>query len=186
MKNILVAAANKDECERYRHKWLEKDERWYGVTSVHVLRQFTAGHAEIVLTGGFWGRSDALDIYREALAREFLTERQSERALTDLAARALGFHIHVDEFGTQWRSDKQTAIFDPANDDGQALRLAAALNLSLIVGWGFDGEPSGRIATMIGSRDDIRATSTPYDGDPVRAWRKAILRGAAEIGKHTE
>lgn len=186
MKNVLVAAANKAECERYRNQWLDKDERWYGVTSVHVLRQFTVGHAEIVFTGGFWGREDALDVYREALAREFLTERQSERALTDLAARACGFHICIDEFGTQWRSDRQTAVFDPANNDSQALQLAATLNLSLIVGWGFDGKPSGRIATILGSQEDIRSTSTPYEGDPVKAWRKAIVRGAAEIGKHTE
>ena len=187
MKNILVAAANKDECERYVAQWLERDEMWYVVTNVHILRHFTPRHAEIFFTGSFWARSDALEIYREALAREFLSERQRERALTDLAARACGFHIGIDVDGHQWRSDRKTEIFDPSNNSNQALELAATLNLSLIVGWGWDGKPSGRISTIIGGSDeDLRATSTPYGGDPVRAWRRAILLGAAEIGKYTE
>jgi hypothetical protein len=73
--------------------------------------------------------------------------------------------------------------WNPLADDGDALRLAAKLNLSIITSWGFDGEPSGSVGTMLGSSEDLRLTSTPHGDDPCAAWRRAIVLAAAEIGK---
>lgn len=73
--------------------------------------------------------------------------------------------------------------WNPLADDGDALRLAAKLNLSIITSWGFDGNPSGSVGAMLGSSEDLRLTSTKYGDEPCAAWRRAIVLAAAEIGK---
>lgn len=73
--------------------------------------------------------------------------------------------------------------WNPLADDGDALRLAAKLHLSIITSWGFDGNPSGSVGAMLGSSEDLRLTSTPHGDDPCAAWRRAIVLAAAEIGK---
>jgi len=105
-----------------------------------------------------------------------MTKPTTDRELLELAAKAAGYeyakhggYIVVDGIPGNW---------NPLTDDGDALRLAVKLRLT--VSWDrFD--------------DDDYATATPphtnqgydcmVDQDPHAATRRAIVRAAAEIGK---
>lgn len=111
-----------------------------------------------------------------------------DRELLRLAAKAAGYAIKstvVDEcdplIGLRLKQSKQ--IWNPLAEDGDAFRLAAMLNLSIITGWEFNGNPSGYVGAILGSHEDLRLTSTKYSGDPCAAWRRAIVLAAAEIGR---
>ena len=68
----------------------------------------------------------------------------------------------------------------PLNDDGDALRLAVALNLGISV-------PVHRTirADVISFRDSA-VSARECGNDPYAAVRRAIVRVAAEIGRHME
>lgn len=108
----------------------------------------------------------------------------TDRELLELAAKAAGIDL-------QWMGEgRMAACFDPAGenewwnpltDDGDALRLAVKLELSLrtskygrqratIVEWGM------RRGNALGS---------PHLSDPCAGARRAIVLAAAEIGKAT-
>lgn len=118
-----------------------------------------------------------------------------DRELQEMAAKAADIkicHTWLSDEGKVWSSiwvkDKltggdTTTLWNPLGNDGCALRLAAKLNLSIITNWGFDGNPSGSVGVMLGSHDDLRLTSTKHGDDLYAAWRRAIVLGAAEIGK---
>lgn len=120
----------------------------------------------------------------------------SDRELLELAAKAAGLdgefrqlrsalrdHFRQLRYKSREAFVSKGMVWDPLNDDGDALRLAAKLNLSVITSWGFDGEPSGSVGTMLGSHEDLRITRTDSREDVCAAWRRAIVLGAAEIGK---
>lgn len=123
----------------------------------------------------------------------------SDRELLEQAAKAVGIEFewkhcrfytgHHDMYGVRELVDELTPFlscglfWNPLRDDGDALRLAAKLNLSVITNWGFDGEPSGSVGAMLGSHEDLRLTRTDSSNDVCAAWRRAIVLGAAEIGK---
>lgn len=106
-----------------------------------------------------------------------------DRELLELAAKAAGivgvWHergqcIHVTNCAgmsdTWWR---------PLDDDGDALRLAVKLGLSVTI---FDD------AVGIGCRelpDGQRYEEAPLGDDPYATTRQAIVRAAAEIGKNS-
>lgn len=119
-----------------------------------------------------------------------MTTQQTDRELLELAAKAVGFHdkllfsdIHDtaywhDRYSGDWGEHDAAAEWNPLTDDGDALRLAVLLRLT--VSWDrFD--------------DDDYATATPphthqgcdciADQDPYAATRRAIVRAAAEIGR---
>lgn len=75
--------------------------------------------------------------------------------------------------------------WNPLADDGQALRLAVQLGLSVIQQHTFKGPEPVSAAAGFGA-DDFRLTSTPYNGNPLAATRRAIVLAAAEIGKALE
>jgi hypothetical protein len=75
--------------------------------------------------------------------------------------------------------------WNPLADDGQALRLAVQLWLSVIQQHTFKGPEPVSAASGFGA-DDFRLTSTPYNGNPLAATRRAIVLAAAEIGKALE
>lgn len=122
-----------------------------------------------------------------------------DRELLELAAKA-NWSSELDDVSLRW-CDKEDCIlyihadnqdhngvdrefrWSPLDDDGDALRLAATLNLSIITSWGFDGNPSGNVGAMLGSHEDLRITSTPHAGDKFASWRLSIVLAAAEIGK---
>ncbi|MNP10513.1 hypothetical protein D3C76_1026660 [compost metagenome] len=120
----------------------------------------------------------------------------SDRELLELAAKAAGLDGHFRELRSasrdhfrQIRYKSREAfvtkglVWDPLNDDGDALRLAVKLDLSIITSWGFDGKPSGSVGAMLGSSEDLRLTNTKHNDDPCAAWRRTIVIAAAEIGK---
>jgi len=55
----------------------------------------------------------------------------NDSELLELAAKACGFTILWDELNYPWRSDNHGQIFDPLTDDGDALRLAVGLGISI-------------------------------------------------------
>ena len=65
-------------------------------------------------------------------------------------------------------------------DDGDALRLAALLNLE--IGWDDKYEKECNVLASIDG-GIIYDCSFPYNGDKLAATRRAIVRAAAEIGR---
>lgn len=103
----------------------------------------------------------------------------------ELAAKAIGQELVYDEaFGVFGYHDEKVdwRIFDPLEDDGDALRLAVKLGLGIIQQHTFAGTEPVAAACGFGV-EDFRLTSTDYNGDPLAATRRAIVRAAAEIGK---
>ena len=93
----------------------------------------------------------------------------TDRELLELAAKAAGIEIKYNYLGTQ---DARCAWY-PLTDDGDALRLAVKLRLTIYhtsVGVSAS-EPEGR------SMLELNGT------DPYAATRRAIVRAAAEIGR---
>lgn len=68
----------------------------------------------------------------------------------------------------------------PLTDDGDALRLAALLNLE--VGWDDKYEKECNVLASIDG-GIIYDCSFPYNGDKLAATRRAIVRAAAEISR---
>ena len=103
----------------------------------------------------------------------------TDRELLELAAKAAGIELD-DYFGepvTRRPFSDEYESWNPLTDDGDALRLAVKLNLSidtnrfnLSAGW----------CEELAAVDDIEE---PHVGDPCAATRRAIVRAAAEIGK---
>ena len=102
---------------------------------------------------------------------------KTDRELLELAAKASG-ELTASWYGNDAYFDGVLSRWNPLNDDGDALRLAVKLRLT--VSWDrFD--------------DEDYATATPphthqgYDcmvsQDPYAATRRAITRAAAAIGE---
>ena len=106
----------------------------------------------------------------------------TDRELLELAAKAAGKKVHTrnqadrDACGAGdvglWISEGQTC-WNPLTDDGDALRLAVRLRMTVDV----TDEASG--AGAIG----LKWCSEPCKDDPYAATRRAIVRAAAEIGR---
>jgi hypothetical protein len=102
----------------------------------------------------------------------------TDRELLELAAKAVGLSLEQGPgsppekcFGACW--DGYTwDYWNPLDDDGDALRLAAKLFLHVWVLHGFT-EVQG----------DYKPLTETHDGDPYAATRRAIVRAAAEIGR---
>ena len=103
----------------------------------------------------------------------------SDRDLLELAARAAGFNVYFDDEGQcckhQPRDPRETWLWNPLEDDGDALRLAVNLGISV---------------TQNHKRGDyVRAWHVdagfdePCGADPYVATRRAIVSAAAEIGR---
>jgi hypothetical protein len=112
----------------------------------------------------------------------------SDVELLDLAAKAVGYKLHI--WGLKGaenvaRIDTEPPTrWNPLEDDGDALRLAVKLNISpfSLPGGKFVRAAENLSALARGVQygnfaDELKAT------DPYAATRRAIVRAAAEIGK---
>lgn len=107
-----------------------------------------------------------------------------ERELLELAAKAEGRHPPYDSNGvfSAWVGGCDTGHWwNPLADDGDALRLAVKLRLTIdIVEWG----TSCQHWTKAGDTTDDRCLRhAEHPCDPAQATRHAIVRAAAEIGR---
>ena len=99
--------------------------------------------------------------------------------LLSLAAKAIGYRVknsitnHRDEFiGIRVKADgKPSLSWNPLTDDGDALRLAGELLLSVSIDSGY---------TVV---IDQRERTTYETAHGLVATRRAIVRAAAEIGR---
>jgi hypothetical protein len=110
----------------------------------------------------------------------------SDRELLELAAKAAGIRINYwvyDDLDSSPAVLETGEIWNPRDDDGDALRLAVKCEMSLDlfddlirVGYTLPDEslrPADRTADVVESPK----------ADPCAATRRAIVRAAAEIGR---
>jgi hypothetical protein len=105
----------------------------------------------------------------------------TDREMLELAAKAAGIVLEFNDYGqpgywSEWRGLPQWEAWNPLTDDGDALRLAAALRMHVV--WTRDSRD--RVITEI---PNSIAHGTNADGDPCKAMRLVITRAAAEIGR---
>lgn len=111
----------------------------------------------------------------------------TDRELLDLAAKAAGIVVHAP--GQKLRDDigyghvglwtEETTCWNPLTDDGDALRLACHLFMSVST-----GPVEASANTIAGAlRGQFFRESTIDELDTAAAVRRAIVRAAAEIGR---
>ena len=107
----------------------------------------------------------------------------TDRELLELAAKAAGVdyvYNSRDPLGRMWF--KGGGVWDPLHNDGDALRLAVKLGMTVNIENDIEttcataGWSNGRMLP-----DGVAAEL--HDDDPYAATRKAIVRAAAEIGR---
>lgn len=100
----------------------------------------------------------------------------ADRELLELAAKAAGFRfwdwLGGDGLLSVYDAEGRHSVWNPLTDDGDALRLAAAILMEVYTGK-YEIEIHVGIVTIF----------QPTDGDTISATRRAIVRAAAEIGK---
>jgi len=109
----------------------------------------------------------------------------TDRELLKLAAKAAGFtdaawaaeqeSIYTAQAGKGFRP-----FWNPLKDDGDALRLAVQLKMSMLL------DSRGFRGSITWVRAGETEKTQHHDGDPYAATRRAIVRAAAEIGKGME
>jgi len=100
----------------------------------------------------------------------------TDRELLEMAAKAAGYEVEwVRNSGCHYRCEAEESReqWCPLDDDGDALRLAVKLDISLL------GDFPGNIVVVA---FDARRIIEKYDGDQYAATRRAIVRAAAAIG----
>ena len=100
----------------------------------------------------------------------------TDRELLELAAKAAGIPLKpdfVDRFD-YYMADP--LMWNPLTDDGDALRLAVALDIPI-------SSESVNGSTWV-CKEKLQVMQ-PHEGDPYAATRRAIVRAAAEIGRMT-
>ena len=107
----------------------------------------------------------------------------TNRELLELAAKAAGLHIkgHQVDYNDTFthlvvgaKFTKQKDKWNPLTEDGDALRLAVKLGLTLVIE-----------SDMVFCRNQKtdKAFREQYSKDPYAATRRAVVRAAAEIGR---
>jgi hypothetical protein len=96
----------------------------------------------------------------------------------ELAAKAAGYWVceplRYGEFRVCLPEQHHLSFaWNPIADDGDALRLAVKMQMSLDTGL------SQSLAISLGGKDCVEQ----HAGDPYAATRRAIVRAAAEIGR---
>ena len=113
----------------------------------------------------------------------------TDQELLELAAKAAGIDggwspsyeaIHVNTAPM-----RNFVLWNPFTDDGDALRLAVKLKLSVKHGVDLFDE-SNAMSAYAYYGDVGECNFEPHESDPYAATRRAIVRAAAEIGKGME
>ena len=104
----------------------------------------------------------------------------TDRELLELAAKAAGIEImdwYGERFSCRNRFETELFAWNPLTDDGDALRLAVALNMGISI-------PvfNKHRADVISFRHPL-VNAIEEGNDPYATTRRAIVRAAAEIGK---
>ena len=99
----------------------------------------------------------------------------NDRELLELAAKASG-ELTSSWYGNDAYFDGVLSRWNPLEDDGDALRLAVKLRMS-VSSWGAGA------AAIVDVNNLAPVVEPHYGDDPDRATRRAIVRAAAEIGK---
>ena len=102
----------------------------------------------------------------------------TDRELLELAAKAAGIQLVWHNFSnipSLFKGLSSDEVWNPLTDDGDALRLAVKLKLSV---W-FEERESHQWTHIIW----VSPVFEPYVGDVSAATRRAIVRAAAEIGR---
>lgn len=112
----------------------------------------------------------------------------TDRELLELAAKAAGIEYSY-EYDLQKVPDGWHT-WDPLNDDGDALRLAVKLGLAIIpypiygvVKEGATAKLYRNSTAIYRGRERNIEEHELYEGDPVSATRRAIVKAAAAIGE---
>jgi hypothetical protein len=101
----------------------------------------------------------------------------SDRELLELAAKAAGIELTGADRAA-WLNQSSYG-WNPRDDDGDALRLAVALNI-----WPVRQYNRPTIVVQKGAAYFDELASEPIGDDPLAATRRAIVRAAAEIGRN--
>lgn len=111
----------------------------------------------------------------------------TDRELLELAAKAAGYAVCEPFRDGEFRAcghDRLSFVWNPLDDDGDALRLAVALGISerdpvrIFIEYQFDGEQDYTCIEYRGNE-----TTHWHLDDPYAATRRAIVRAAAAIGE---
>ena len=109
------------------------------------------------------------------------------RELLELAAKAAGVKLSFYDGVHRNATGADPAmnicafpVWNPLNDDGDALRLAVKLGLDVQMNGCNSMHP---YAFAFDDARNIGEEEQPSDGDPYAATRRAIVRAAAAIGK---
>ena len=102
----------------------------------------------------------------------------TDKELIELAAKAAGITGTWHRSGFVAYSGWSKGIFDPLSDDGDALRLAVALEMHISL---FGGAMESRV---LADGDDWEVEG--WECGKEEATRRAITRAAAQIGKEME
>lgn len=102
--------------------------------------------------------------------------KMTDRELLELAAKAAGIDVTTDKnlrYNNFWilEDGEATCFWNPLTSDGDALRLAVILDLSIVFGANY---------VIVGNAQTPTVNNA---NDPYAATRRAIVRAAAEIGK---
>ena len=125
----------------------------------------------------------------------------TDRELLELAAKAAGcdvrwhenwqcfVHVGVVNITTPPTMAGQRQVWVPLDDDGDALRLAVKLGITLLPYPVYNENERHSIVVKQKRGSDLLRERNPtevvevYGDDPYAATRRAIVRAAAEIGK---
>lgn len=104
----------------------------------------------------------------------------SDRELLELAAKAAGLEVSlVNDFFYFGTGTGHATYWNPLMDDGDALRLAVKLGLTV--------NPMGEPGISTSFAHNVKIVLHPSElDDEYAATRRAIVRAAAEIGKAME
>lgn len=119
----------------------------------------------------------------------------TDRELLEMAAKAAGVNgwWSGGDYCYAYNNNPNVPVpWNPLTDDGDALRLAVKLGISLLPYPVYAEDARHSVIAKQRRKGDLLRESNPtevqeiYNNDPYAATRRAIVRAAAEIGRGME